>query len=279
MIASGAEAPTTRRGLPSRLVLLGNEIGSSLSPVFQRAALHAAGIPISYEILDLAADRLSGAVEAIRRDNIAGNVTRPHKVAIHDACDVLTPLAQRVGAVNTFWMLDARLHGDNTDVDGFSVAASDLLGGEVSGVDVLVLGSGGAAAAVLAAIERWPGARGLVTARDPGRSARLAARYPGVATVAVSAEQAAGKARLIVNATPVGQHDDEFPLALDAIPPAAAVMDLVYRRGETPWVRALRERGNVACDGMAMLLEQGALSFSRWFGIEPDRVAMRKSLD
>ena len=277
-IASRSEAATTRRALPSRLVLLGNQIGSSLSPVFQGAALAAAGIRLSYELFDVTPERLGGAIEELRQKNIAGNVTRPHKVAVHDACDVLTPLARRIRAVNTFWMEDGRLHGDNTDVDGFAVATKDLLGGEASGIEVLLLGSGGAAAAVLAAIERWPGSRCLVAGRDPRQTARLAARYPGIATVASSAEEAAGTARLIVNSTPVGQHNDDFPLKLGAIPPAAIVMDLVYRRGETAWVRALRERGNVARDGMAMLVEQGALSFSRWFGIEPDRTAMIKSL-
>lgn len=268
----------TTRKLPSRLILIGSQVGSSLSPVFQRAALSSAGIRLSYDTLDVLPDKLSSAIETIRLENIAGNVTRPHKFAVRKACDVLTPLARRVGAVNTFWMDDGRLHGDNTDVEGFSVAATELLGGEVTGIEVLVLGAGGAAAAVLAAIELWPGARALVSSRDPLRSALLAKRFPRLASVEPTTREAAARARLIVNATPVGQHDDNHPLEVDAIPVRAAVMDLVYRRGETPWVRALRERGNVARDGMAMLLEQGALSFRRWFGVEADRIAMRESL-
>lgn len=266
------------RELPSRLVLLGSQVGSSLSPVFQRAALGSAGIRLSYETLDVLPAKLPSAIEAIRLENVAGNVTRPHKVAVRKACDVLTPLARRVGAVNTFWMDNGRLHGDNTDVEGFSVAATELLGGEVTGIEVLVLGAGGAAAAVLAAIERWPGARVWVSSRDALRAALLAKRFPRIATVEPTTRDAAARARLIVNATPIGQHDDNHPLEVDTIPGQAAIMDLVYRRGETPWVRALRERGNVARDGMAMLLEQGALSFRQWFGVEADRIAMRESL-
>jgi shikimate dehydrogenase len=83
---------------------------------------------------------------------------------------------------------------------------------------------------------------------------------------------------LIVNATPVGQQNDEHPLDVGSVPAGAAVIDLVYRREETSWVRALRERGNPATDGLSMLLEQGAIAFRRWFGMEPDRDAMRRSV-
>ncbi|HEX9310377.1 MAG TPA: hypothetical protein VF887_06160, partial [Gemmatimonadaceae bacterium] len=93
-----------------------------------------------------------------------------------------------------------------------------------------------------------------------------------------SAERAVTDATLIVNATPIGQHDDDQPLDVATISKTSAVMDLVYRRGGTPWVKAAREKGVRAADGLTMLLEQGALSFNRWFDKEPDREAMRQSL-
>jgi len=266
------------REFPSRLVLLGSDVTNSLSPIFQRAALEAAGISMSYDAQNVTPGELDRVIEEIRRDRIAGNVTRPHKVAFHDACDVLTPIARKVGAVNTFWIEQGLLHGDNTDVEGFAYAALDLIGDNVSGADVLVLGAGGAAAAVLTAVEHWSGSKATVVSRSIAKSRALAARFPGVAAAGADAPEAAARASLIVNATPAGQHDDQFPLGLDAVPRSAAVTDLVYRRGETAWVRSLRARGNVARDGMAMLLEQGALSFTRWFGKEPDREAMRRSV-
>lgn len=268
----------TTRGFPSRLVLIGSDVSNSLSPIFQRAALHAAGISVSYDLMDVAPGDLERAVEEIRRDGVGGNVTRPHKVAFHNVCDVLTPLARRVGAVNTFWIQNGRLHGDNTDVEGFDHAARELMDVNVLSANVLVLGAGGAAAAVLAAVERWPGGRATVVSRSRERSAALAARFASMANAGVDAVGEAERAALIVNATPVGQRDDQHPLALDAVPRDAAAIDLVYRRGETAWVRALRARGNVARDGMAMLLEQGALSFTKWFGREPDREAMRRAI-
>jgi len=210
--------------------------------------------------------------------NAAGNVTIPHKVAVHASCDEESDIAVRVGAVNTFWFESGRLHCDNTDVGGFDSAARALLGGDTAGARIVLLGSGGAAAAVLAAAEQWPNADVSIIARTAERANKLARRFRDVARVEKSIERALSGATLVVNATPVGQHDDELPLDLAIIPKTSAVMDLVYRRGGTPWVKAARKRGNRAADGLTMLLEQGALSFSRWFGVEPDREAMRQSL-
>jgi len=259
-------------------VLLGHPVSHSLSPVFQNAALRASDISLVYEALDVTGRELRSVLRQLKASNGAGNVTIPHKIAVHDLCDELTDLAAKVGAVNTFWFDSKKLHGDNTDVGGFDAAARALLGGETAGARVVVLGAGGAAASVLAAIEDWPDAKLTVVARRAERAAALANRFPDVARAEKSAERAVRDATLIVNATPVGQQDEEHPIDVALIPKSAAVLDLVYRRGGTPWVRAARENGIRAADGLPMLLEQGALAFQRWFGKEPDREAMRLSL-
>ena len=264
---------------PGRLVLLGHPVAHSLSPIFQNAALRAAGISLLYEAVDVVPRDLRALLKKLKDLGVAGNVTIPHKVAVHASCDELTDVAGRVGAVNTFWFESGRLHGDNTDVGGFDAAARALLGGETAGARIVVLGSGGAAAAVIAAVEQWADARVAIVARSFERASKLARRFRDVARVEKSAEQAVADATLIVNATPVGQREAEQPLDIGIIPKTAAVMDLVYRRGGgTAWVKAARKRGNPAADGLPMLLEQGALSFQRWFGIEPDREVMRQSL-
>lgn len=263
---------------PGRLVLLGHPVSHSLSPVFQNAALRAAGIQLVYEPLDVASRDLRALLRELKNLNAAGNVTIPHKVAVHASCDVVSEIAARVGAVNTFWFDAGRLHCDNTDVGGFDAAAHALVGAETVGARVVLLGSGGAAAAVLAAAEQWGNAKVAIVARNPERAAKLARRFRDVARVEKSVESALTGATLIVNATPIGQQDDEHPIDVGAIPRSAAIMDLVYRKGGTPWVRAARKRGIRAADGLPMLLEQGALSFQRWFGVEPDREAMRQAL-
>ena len=264
--------------LPGRLVLLGHPVSHSLSPIFQNAALRAAGIPLTYEAVDVSPRELRVLLPRLKNVNAAGNVTIPHKISLYASCDELTEIATRVGAVNTFWFESGRLHGDNTDVGGFEAAAKALLGGDRSDAHIVLLGSGGAAAAVLTAVEQWPNPRVAVIARHPERAAKLARRFRDVARVEKSLDEALADATLIVNATPIGQQDDGVPVEVDRIPRTVALMDLVYRRGGTPWVNAARKRGARAADGLPMLIEQGALSFKRWFDREPDREAMRQSL-
>lgn len=260
--------------VPGRLLLLGHPVGHSLSPKFQNAALEAAGIPIRYDALDVAGHDFDRVVASLRAEDTWGNVTVPHKTRMHDACDVLTPLARRVGAVNTFWLDDTgQLIGDNTDVGGFSAAVTTLLGHAPRDLTVGVLGAGGTAAAVLTAVEAWPGCYAHVHNRTPERARLLCERFGTVAQPIDDVGVAAG-ADLVVNATSVGLHDEGFPLDPALVAPTSTVIDLVYRPGETAWVRALRRSHVRACDGISMLIEQGALAFERWFGMEPDRTVM-----
>jgi shikimate dehydrogenase len=261
---------------PGRLVLLGHPVAHSLSPLFQNAALRRAGIPLQYEAVDVPPAGLASVVTELRSIGGAGNVTVPHKEAVAALCDDLTDLARRVGAVNTFWCANGMLVGDNTDVAGFAAAAEALLGPDgLSRVkSVALLGAGGAAAAVLAAVERWPGTRARVHSRSPERARRLCERFSAVASDAESAEAAVRDADLVVNATPVGLSGDLMPIDPSQLRPRSVVLDLVYRRGSTPLVRAAVRLGLRAGDGLGMLVEQGALAFERWFGIPPDRRAM-----
>ena len=275
---------------PTRLVLLGTPVAQSLSPTFQNAALDIAGLPVRYEALETPPAALDGVLAQLAFEGAAGNVTIPHKVAVHDRCSVLTATAARAGAVNTFWFNDGTLHGDNTDVGGFRLAVDELLAGEPLPTRVILLGAGGAAAAVCVAAEQWGATAVDVIARSRGAAHRLAARFPRLVTIVDSVEspatndlttraRRAAAAPLVVNATPLGGTDeDALPMGLALLPPRSAVLDLVYRRGETRFVREARAAGHRSADGLTMLLEQGALAFERWFGVAPDRDAMRRSV-
>ena len=85
-------------------------------------------------------------------------------------------------------------------------------------------------------------------------------------------------ASLVINATPVGLHGDEYPVDPSSLAPNTDAFDLTYRRTETPWVLACRARGLRAADGLSMVVEQGALAFERWFGVIPDRTVMWKAV-
>lgn len=260
---------------PAELVLLGHPVAHSLSPSFQNAALRRAGLPVTYRALDVPPWSLEDALHALVAGGAAGNVTVPHKESVAARCSRLEPMAAETAAVNTFWVDDGHLVGDNTDVGGFDAAVRRLDASLPEGAHVAVLGAGGAAAAVLSAVRRWPDASARVWSRTPARSRRLASRYQAFAAATSSLGEALAGATLVVNATPVGLHEtDQRPVEIDALPPGCAVMDLAYRPGGTAWVREARAHGHAATDGLAMLIEQGALAFERWFGFAPDRDVM-----
>ena len=264
---------------PGRLVLLGHPVSHSLSPRMHDAALAAAGIPLRYHALDVEPSRFDAVLDALIAERGSGNVTVPHKERMFQRCNALTPLAERVGAVNTFWTGDdGTLVGANTDVGGFDAAVLDVIGATPRDITVGICGAGGAAAAVLAAVEQWPGCVAHVFNRTPERARILCERFGSFARPVDDAGAIAG-AQLVVNATSIGLSGDDTPIDPRLVPLDSTVMDLIPTKRETPFVRALRERGVRVSDGRAMLVEQAALAFELWFGVSPQRSLMRRALD
>jgi shikimate dehydrogenase len=257
------------------LVLLGHPVAQSRSPRIQNAALRAAGIPLEYNLLDVTPADLRATVRALRSEGAAGNVTIPHKQAMFALCDHRTNVAERAGAVNTFWCQDGQLIGDNTDVAGFDFAARDLFESVQADLPrrVALIGAGGAAAAVAAAIGEWEGTELVVWSRNPAQASAFAQRF-GKSRAELDLVCAMKGADLVVNATPLGMLDDSLPVPVSDLPRKCAVLDLVCRNGETAWVRGARDAGHAASDGLPMLIEQAARSFRRWVNVEPNREVM-----
>jgi shikimate dehydrogenase len=187
-----------------------------------------------------------------------------------DKLDVIAPEALRARAVNTIVNDGGRLGGYNTDIAAIR-SAVEQVGIEPGSANAVILGAGGAARATAAARE---GAHVTFIARRPadadvpGRV--LAWDDPAVASLTRSAD-------LLVNATPLGRHD-EMPLRPAALPKAGAVIDLVYVTGGTPLVRKARSLGLPTVDGWEVLLGQGAISFLLWTGKSAPLDAMRETL-
>lgn len=241
----------------------------------QNAALAAAKIALTYETMDVEPNNLPTTLASLAEQRAAGNVTVPHKEAAARVMAQLSAPAKRIGAVNTFRTLDrGGLEGANTDVAGFEALVRLTVGAIPTGMSFAILGAGGAAAAVLSAIARWDGCDATIYSRNGERARKLANRFSDVARAETMQPETMLKGKIVVNATPIGIYDDQLPVHLDFIEPAATVLDLVYRPHETAWVRAARASGRAASDGLPMLVEQGAAAFAIWFGIEPDREAM-----
>ena len=254
-----------------RAVLIGHPLGHSLSPVFQNAAFRAAGIDASYSLADVLPNELEATVAGLRSAEMLGaNVTVPYKRDVIPFLDDLSDDACALGAVNTIVNRDGLLTGLNTDVPGF---AADLRAHavDVAGKAVVMLGAGGAARAVAAALVGTGVARLIIVNRTPTNAAAIAQRYPAVAVAAMMesdiARAALQECAQLVNATSMGLHGDETPIDADRLallPPGAVVYDLIYR--PTGLLRMARKRGLTAIDGLGMLIHQGALAWEAWTG-------------
>jgi len=241
--------------------LLGRPVAHSLSPRMHNAAFAAMGIGATYVALDCTAATLPALVTTLTESGGGGNVTVPHKAVAAGA--VTRMVGAPSEACNTFWSESGKAVGTNTDVDGI-LGAIDLL--EASADTWLIIGTGGSALAAVAAGARR-GARVAVVSRSDARASEFLGRAEGLGAGLAKASECT----LIINATPLGMGDsDHLPLRPEAVPQARFALDLVYRAGETAWVRAMRSAGVRASDGREVLIGQGAAAFERWF---PGRMA------
>ncbi len=258
-----------------RLCLTGYPLEHSLSPLLHEAAQQASRLQGTYSLCPVRSgdmDRLRELVSQIRGRELTGlNVTIPHKQVVMQFLDELTPTAGAIGAVNTVYLRDGNVVGDNTDSPGFTM---DLIRFLPDPRAALVLGAGGAARAV--AYSLWSeGCIVSVAARRSEQAGELAARLPGVSAMELNArtlQQAAPE--LIVNATPAGMFPDvekcAWPEGLP-FPSGVAVYDLIYSPSETRLIKWARAEGLRATGGLGMLVEQAALAFELWTGYKIGR--------
>ena len=268
------------------LALIGQPVGHSLSPAMHNAAFAEDDIDFVYVCLDVDPDSLAAAVEGLKALKFRGfNVTMPHKRAMVGLVDGLDDGARVSGAVNTVVIEASGTRGHNTDGGGMVMACEEA-GIELSGKRVLLLGSGGTAAAIAVAF----GGAGVgdlhIANRDVEHAVRLQdkLRQTGMKRLSVGSlaalEQDAPDADVIVNATPLGMKEgDPLPLPFGYVQGGRAICDVVYRPGkETPLVRLAKERGARVVAGGRMLLYQGVLAQKLWTGRDPNVEAMDRAI-
>lgn len=260
-------------GRTSVIGIIGDPIAHTRSPAMQNAALEALGLDAVYVPFHVSPARLRDAVRAVRALGLAGlNVTVPHKERIAAMLDETTARAKMIGAVNTVYRRGDMLLGDNTDATGFLRALKDA-DFRPRKRRALVVGAGGAARAVIAALHDG-GARSILVAnRSAARRRALAAQFARAFVTVETAdldvledETALADVDLVVNTTSLGWHDEKFPpLAYSATPPRCLFNDLIYGR-DTDFLLRARRAGRPTLDGLGMLLHQGAAAFSLWTG-------------
>ena len=219
------------------------------------------------------ANFLSGLKES---EFIGGNVTIPHKEAVCRLVDVLHLDAEILGAANTVWLADGKLHATNTDGYGFLANLDDRSPGWDSGEcrkrGALVLGAGGAARPIVHALVERGFTSVFIANRTFSRAEALADRF-GSACQAVdpaNLPDAVRRCGLVVNTTSVGMNDNGSPIDLAGFEDDTIVNDIVYTPLLTPLLKQAGSLGMQPVDGLGMLLHQAVPGFERWFGVRPN---------
>jgi shikimate dehydrogenase len=254
--------------------VIGWPVGHSRSPLIHNYWIKQHGLDAEYRREAVSPEQFGDFVTHLaERGYVGGNVTVPHKEAAL-ALSEPDDRARGVGAANTLWLDGGRLRSTNTDVEGFIANLDATAPGWDRGLgSALVLGSGGAARAVVFGLLERGISRIWLTNRTFERAAALRDKF-GNRVEAVrwsDSDSHMAEAGLIVNTTSLGMAGQP-PLTIDLarLPAGAVVSDLVYVPLETALLAAAKARGLRTVDGLGMLLHQAVRGFQRWFGVRPE---------
>lgn len=261
--------------MTTKAFVIGHPINHSRSPLIHGTWLVEHGIDGSYEAIDVAPAELAAFFERLRSGEFAGgNVTIPHKQAVFGLCDEIEPLARTIGAVNTLVQRDGRIIGSNTDYLGFLGNLDAAAPGWSDGpMDAMVIGAGGAARAVLVALQRRIGGKVRILNRTLANAQGLVADIEGPFSAHGFEDFAAlaPQTGIVINTSSIGMHGTRFDwLDLGLLPKTALVTDIVYVPLLTPLLAEARAHGLRTVDGLGMLLHQAVPGFEAWFGVRPD---------
>jgi shikimate dehydrogenase len=254
--------------------VMGNPIAQSRSPRLHGHWLTRYGIDGHYVPLHVRAGDLEAVLDLLPRLGFAGlNVTIPHKEAVFALADEVSQRARAVGAANTLVFRDGRVLADNTDGIGFVASLARAAPGRDRTGRAVILGAGGAARGIVAALLEDGAAAVTIANRTVARAETLADLFDDRVRAAdwITLPEHLSGSELLVNATSLGMTGQPpLELALDGLPIRATVADIVYSPLRTPLLDAAAVRGHVTVDGLGMLLHQAVPGFEAWFGTRPE---------
>jgi shikimate dehydrogenase len=264
--------------------IIGDPIQYSLSPAMQNAAFNALGLNYTYIAFRVPKGELEESISSLRSINIAGfNVTIPHKVDVINYMDYLDSTAEKANAVNTVHNIEGTFKGYNTDIHGF---IEPLHKRKVSfnGMTILLIGAGGAARAIIAALSGENGIAKIIIAdrnqKNAEKLTEIGTRLGLICDVVSmhNIQEFAARSHLIVNTTPMGANNESGIIDYEHISKDSIVYDIVYKPVTTNLLENAKYAEAQIVYGYEMLLEQGAKAFEIWTGIDAPRDAMKKAL-
>ena len=274
-----------------KLGIIGYPLGHTLSPFMQGAALEHAGLDGEYIKLETKPDKLKEKIEYLKDAGYTGvNVTIPFKVEVMEYLDIVDPLAEFTGAVNTVkFNMDGTLSGYNTDVYGFIEALSKDQRTFLRGKTAAVLGTGGAARAVLMGFSQMGLDRIVFYARNIEKAqnfidgAGLKFRKIKIELQPLNEDIDLSYAAIVVNTTPLGMYGKYEGLSpvsqksIKTLPRDGIVYDIVYKPRTTKFLEYAKESGLITVEGIEMLVLQGAKAFEIWTGANASAEVMREA--
>jgi len=263
--------------------IIGYPVNHSFSPMMHNAAFGELKIDARYLSFSVKPENIPQAIEGIKALDISGvNVTIPHKSSIIPYLDEVTPLAKKIGAVNTVKNVNGRLIGTNTDVLGFIQSLKKL---KFSPLDKTIgmLGAGGSARALIAGLADAGASKILIHNRTVERAKKIefefSKKFPNTKIKSVSLDNIKRSfLDLLVNTTTVGMTSDASPIDLTQSKKKEHVVDIIYSPSKT---KLLREANNLEIpniNGLRMLLYQGCEAFKFWTGVPAPEDVMLKQL-
>lgn len=252
----------------------GHPINHSRSPLIHNYWLKAYGIEGSYEKIDIAPDDFIKFCGSLAEQGfVGGNVTIPHKELAFRSVEHLDDAAMAIGAVNTLWLENDKLHGGNTDAYGFAANLDDQIPQWINAESAVVFGAGGASRAIVYALIEAGIKKINIINRTIERAQTLASAFgPNVTAHGWDAAQELSEtSELLINTTSLGMTGDAlFPLNFKTIRRETCAADIVYFPLMTPFLTGAAENGLNYSDGLGMLLHQAVPGFERWFGHRPE---------
>lgn len=266
--------------------VFGQPVAGNPTQFMIERAFEKAGLDWRYLSLEVPAEMLADAMRGMRAMGFRGcNLTIPHKVAVLEHLDRLSPAAEMMGAVNCVIREGDQLVGENTDGKGFLESLRPMI--DPAGTHVVILGAGGAARAIAVELALAGVAGMSIVNRTPQRGQTLASLITEKTGVAATYVPWSGdfpvpaEADILINATSIGLNDPEarVPVDWEHAKPELVVADVVFNPPDTWFLHEARDRGLRTLDGLGMIVNQGAIGFKLWTGVEPDRVIMRDAVE
>ncbi|MFR7474253.1 MAG: shikimate dehydrogenase family protein, partial [Christensenellales bacterium] len=246
-----------------KYALIGEKLSHSLSPCIHEAVFGELDLEAGYTLMEIPARFKGHIVQKLWYEGYKGaNVTIPYKQTVLRQLDVLSPAAEKIGAVNTITLRDGVLYGDNTDYDGFGKMLS-INGIETEGKTAAVLGTGGAAKAVVAYLLDHGVKRLCLVSRQAHKKTGF--EQPGIEWMEYAALPSL-KGDILINCTPVGMYPNTgvSPVDRTVVEHFEALVDLIYNPRQTEFLRLGQLCGKTVCDGLYMLVAQAVRSEEIW---------------